>query len=82
MDVDGAQLAAAVRRESGTVAQMRDIDAGCKSRIHDGLPLRERDFLPVYIDRIGNDRVRCDRLGIFAHAIPVIPDGPPHHRDA
>lgn len=64
VDVDCAQLAAAVRRESGAVAQVRDIDAGSKGRIHDGLPLSERDFMPVYIYGIGNDRI-----GIFAHII-------------
>ena len=55
-----------MRRESGTMAQMRDVDAGCECRVHDGLPFRERDFLPVYINGI-----ESDRIGVFAHVIPL-----------
>ena len=83
-DLDGAQLAAAMRRDPGAMAQMRDIDTGCKCRIHNGLPILERDYLPVYCDAIWRDGIGSDRIFIFfrTHIIPMISDELPHHRDA
>src|SRR4030065_2522629 len=56
-DIDRAQFATAMRRESRAMAQMGNIDTGSQCRIHDGLPCIERDVLPVYEYGIWRDGI-------------------------
>ena len=77
VDIDNTKLATAMRCEPRPVAQMRDVDTGCKCRIHDGLPSLERDLLSVYVDGILSDGVL---FCIHAH-VPLIQGELPHHRD-
>ena len=72
VNIDYTKLATAMRRESLPVAQMRDVDAGCQCRIHDGLPSLEGDLLPVYRDGI--------LFYVRAHVATLIQCGLPHHR--